>query len=139
IFIHNPLHLTCDLVAFNSSIVVLLLAAWRFWPNPDWRPWALPSVLTAILMMSLLAAFGLANHPGGGPAGLLEKLATAPRTVWSSLLSIKLLRGARPFDNSLPQSRWIRAAAHKHLGHPVQKNCQVPHSCGKPATPTRSG
>jgi len=94
LFIHEPLHLICDLIAFNATLLVLFLFAWRFWPDPRWKPWAYYSIATALLMMSFLTAFGLFNHPGG-PAGTMEKLATATRTLWSVLLTLKLLRGAR--------------------------------------------
>jgi hypothetical protein len=95
LFIHEPLHLICDLITFNSSLLILFLFAWRFWPDPRWKPWAYYSIFTALLMMCFLTAFGLTNHPGGGPAGAMEKLATVTRTLWSVLLTLKLLRGAR--------------------------------------------
>jgi len=94
LFIHYPLHLICDLIAFNSTLLVLFLFAWRFWPDTHWRPWAVYSFITAVLMMLFLTAFGVANHIGG-PAGIMEKLATATRTLWSVLLTRKLLKGAR--------------------------------------------
>jgi hypothetical protein len=95
LFIHNPLHLVFDLITFNSALLVPFLFAWRCWPHADWKPWAFYSIATSLLMMLLLTAFGLANHHSG-PAGLMEKLATVPRTLWSVLLTLKLLRGARP-------------------------------------------
>lgn len=94
LFIHYPLHLICDLIAFNSTLLVLFLFAWRFWPDAHWRKWATYSIITAALMMLFLTAFGVANRIGG-PAGIMEKLATATRTLWSVLLTRKLLRGAR--------------------------------------------
>ena len=95
LFIHDPLHHIYDLIAFNATLVFLLLFAWRFWPDARWKSWAYYSIATALLMMAFLTAFGLANHPGGGPAGVMEKLATVTRTLWSVLLTSKLLRGAR--------------------------------------------
>jgi len=95
LFIHEPLHLVCDLITFNATLLMLFLFAWRFWPDPRWKPWAYYSIFTALLMMCFLTAFGLTNHPGGGPAGAMEKLATVTRTLWSVLLTLKLLRGAR--------------------------------------------
>lgn len=94
LFIYEPLHLICDLIAFNATLLVLFLFAWRFWPDPRWKPWAYYSIVTALLMMAFLTAFGLANHPGGGPAGAMEKLATVTRALWSGLFTFKLFRGA---------------------------------------------
>lgn len=94
IFIYEPLHTSCDLVAFNSAMLGLFLFAWRFRREPAWRGWTAFSIATALAMMGFLTAFGLANHLGG-PAGLFEKLATCTRTVWSALLTTRLLGGRR--------------------------------------------
>jgi hypothetical protein len=93
VFIHNPLHLVCDLIAFNSALLVLFTFAWRFRCQVRWKGWSAYSLFTAILMMAFLAAFGAANHLGG-PAGLLEKLAASTRTLWSAILVARLLAGA---------------------------------------------
>jgi hypothetical protein len=95
IFIRSVPHLACDLVAFNAALCVLFLFAWRFRGDPHWRGWTAYSILTAIAMMALLFAFGMANHLGG-PAGLMEKLATIVRTTWSVLFVRRLLAGDRP-------------------------------------------
>ena len=92
IFIFNPLHLACDLVAFNSALLVLFLFAWRFRREPGWKGWTAYSIVTALVMMAFLAAFGFANHLGG-PAGLMEKLASCTRTLWSALFAGRLLAG----------------------------------------------
>ncbi|MGO9794470.1 MAG: DUF998 domain-containing protein [Terracidiphilus sp.] len=94
VFIYEPLHLVCDLIAFNSGLLVLFTFAWRFRRDGRWKGWSAYSLVTAILMMGFLAAFGAANHLGG-PAGLLEKLAASTRTLWSAFLAARLLRGAR--------------------------------------------
>jgi len=94
IFIHEPLHLVCDLIAFNSALLVLFLFAWRFSGDRQWKGWTTYSILTALLMMAFLTAFGVANHLGG-PAGAFEKLATLMRTSWSVLLVEKLYSGRR--------------------------------------------
>lgn len=93
VFIHDPLHLVCDLIAFNSGLLVLFAFAWRFRRDDQWKGWSAYSLITAILMMALLAAFGAANHLGG-PAGLMEKLAASTRTLWSAILAARLLAGA---------------------------------------------
>lgn len=94
IFVRSTPHLACDLVAFNAALCVLFLFAWRFRRDPRWHGWTAYSFLTAIAMMALLFGFGMANHLGG-PAGLMEKLATIVRTSWSVLFVSRLLAGAR--------------------------------------------
>ncbi|HZP07305.1 MAG TPA: DUF998 domain-containing protein [Terracidiphilus sp.] len=93
IFIYEPLHLICDLIAFNSSLVVLFLFAWRFRFEGNWKGWSVYSILSAVAMMAFLAAFGFETHLGG-PAGLMEKLASATRTIWSVAFTIRLFTGA---------------------------------------------
>jgi hypothetical protein len=93
VFIRPVPHLVCDLLAFNAALCVLFLFGWRFRRDPRWRGWTAYSILTAIAMMALLFGFGMANH-FGGPAGLMEKLATVVRTTWSVLLVARLLAGS---------------------------------------------
>lgn len=92
VFVYEPLHLVCDLIAFNSALLVLFLFAWRFSGDACWKGWTAYSILTALLMMAFLTAFGVASH-SGGLAGLFEKLASLTRTVWSALLVGRLYSG----------------------------------------------
>ncbi len=94
IFIHEPLHMVCDLIAFNLALLVLFFFAWRFSRESHWKGWTAYSIVTALLMMAFLTAFGIANH-FGGPAGAFEKLASFTRTPWSVLLVLKLYSGRR--------------------------------------------
>ena len=93
-FIYEPMHLVCDLVTFNSSLLVLFLFTRPFSRNPSWRGWIVYSILTAITMMLFLTAFGIANK-NHGLAGLYERLAVLPRSIWSIILAGKLLRGKK--------------------------------------------
>ncbi len=99
VFIHEPLHMVCDLVAFNATLVFLFLFAWRFWNDPRWKRWGAYSIATAVLMMGFLTAFGISNGRGG-PAGAFEKVAVAVRTTWSVLLVARLLLA----ENLAPRS-----------------------------------
>lgn len=92
IFIDDPMHLVCDLIAFNSSLIVLFLFAWRLSHESRWKGWSAYSIVTAFIMMAFLTAFGIANHLGG-PAGLMEKLASCIRILWSAWLTARLLTG----------------------------------------------
>ncbi len=86
-------HMICDLIAFNSTLCVLFTFAWRVRHDQRWRGWPTGSVLTAVAMMVCLFLFGLLDHLHG-PAGLMEKLATAVRTLWSVVLVSRLVSGA---------------------------------------------
>jgi Protein of unknown function (DUF998) len=92
IFVHEPMHMVSDLIAFNSALMVLFLFAWRFAGDDRWKGWTALSIVTALLMMAFLMAFGVANNVGGA-AGLFEKLATLTRTSWSVLLVQQLYAG----------------------------------------------
>lgn len=92
IFIYEPLHTACDLVAFNSALLVVFFFAWRFRHETGWRGWTTYSMVTGLTMMASLAAFGFANHLHG-PAGLMEKLASSIRTLWSAIFVARLLSG----------------------------------------------
>jgi len=86
-------HTLCAFIAFNAGLCVLLIFAWRVRHDTRWSHWATGSILAAVAMMTFLLCFGLLNHRGG-PAGLMEKLATAIRTIWSVALVSHLLSGA---------------------------------------------
>jgi hypothetical protein len=45
--------LVCDLIAFNSSLVVLFLFAWRFSGDSRWKGSTAYSILTALLMIGV--------------------------------------------------------------------------------------
>jgi hypothetical protein len=92
-FLRPVPHMICDIVAFNSSLCVLFLFAWRVRGDLQWRRWNAGSILTAVAMMICLFLFGLLNH-FGGPAGLMEKLATVIKTLWSVALVTRLVSGA---------------------------------------------
>jgi hypothetical membrane protein len=87
-------HMLCALIAFNADLCVLFLFAWRVRHDIRWRGWPTGSLLSAAAMMAFLFSFGMLNH-FGGPAGLMEKLATGVRTIWSVALASRLLAGVR--------------------------------------------
>lgn len=89
----TPAHNIFAILAFDAALGVLFTFAWRVRRDPRWRGWAMGSVLSALAMMACLSSFGIMNH-FGGPAGLMEKLATVVRTAWSVALSSRLLSGA---------------------------------------------
>jgi len=92
LFIYEPMHLICDLITFNSTLLVLIFFTWQFYKTRGWNGWIVYSILSALLMMGFLAAFGAANAAHTIP-GLYERLAVVPRTVWTIVFVSKLLSG----------------------------------------------
>jgi Protein of unknown function (DUF998) len=105
IFTRDPLHLFCDILALAPGVVASFVFARRFAGDPRWRGWATYSIVTAILAVVLLIAFGVAlTH--NGPAGLFEKMATLVRSTFLLLLAARLL--ASP-GRLAPQEGALRA------------------------------
>lgn len=94
VFMYEPLHTLCDIIVFNSAMIVMFLFAWQFYKTKSWQGWIVYSLVAAFMMMALLAAFGVANAWHGW-SGLFERLAVLPRTLWSIVLIIKLIKGRR--------------------------------------------
>lgn len=88
----TALHMVCAFIAFDAGLCVLFCFAWRVRHDARWRGWAAFSSLTAVAMMAFLFCFGMMNR-FGGPAGLMEKMATVVRTIWSVALVTRLLSG----------------------------------------------
>jgi len=94
LFIHDPFHMIASMIAFISLVIGFFLFAWLFYNDNRWKGWATYSIVSAILMMTLLALFGISKN-SGGPAGLYERLAVAVRSLWSLLFTVKVMCGAR--------------------------------------------
>jgi hypothetical membrane protein len=94
LFIHDPFHTIASMIAFISLVIGFFLFAWLFYNDNRWKGWAIYSIVSAILMMTLLAMFGISKS-SGGPAGLYERLAVAVRSLWSLLFTVKVMCGAR--------------------------------------------
>jgi Protein of unknown function (DUF998) len=63
----------------------------RFAREPRWRGWATYSIITGLLFIALLAAFGMASGTPSAPAGLFEKLATIQASIYTIALCTRLL------------------------------------------------
>lgn len=92
IFLRDPLHLFCDILALAPGVVASFVFAWRLAGDPRWRGWATYSIATAILTVLLLITFGV-ELTHNGPAGLFEKLAVVVRSTFGVLLTMRLLAG----------------------------------------------
>ncbi|MGH2441538.1 MAG: DUF998 domain-containing protein [Chloroflexota bacterium] len=87
--LHAQIHNLATLVSLTATIAGFLVLARRFVHEPKWHGWAAYAVLTAALMVILLAAFGSVNP--GGPGGMFEKLATIAALLFNVALVSRLL------------------------------------------------
>lgn len=89
--VHGIIHNLGAFVTITAIAVGCFVLARRFAEEPRWRGWAVYAVVTGLLTMALIAAFGAMNGHAGAPAGLLERLATGINTVLSVLVFTRLL------------------------------------------------
>lgn len=89
---HGLIHNIASSVSLVSILLTCIVTVWRFAKEPQWRKWTPYYVISAIFMMVCLAAFG-ASLASNGPAGLFERIATAPLSILGLLAVIRLLRG----------------------------------------------
>lgn len=104
VFVRDPLHTIGDFVSFLAMLAGFVVIARRFAAEPRWRGWAAYSLVSAVAILALLAAFGYAQGHGG-PAGLLERLAVLVRSVWSLLFVGRLLLAGADFGPTAPAAR----------------------------------
>lgn len=90
--VHGLVHLLGTLLLFIARVAWCFVMARRFARESLWRGWATYSVITAILMMVFLAAFGMTSA-ATGPAGLFERMATIATSLLTLLLAARLLIG----------------------------------------------
>jgi hypothetical protein len=87
--LHGEIHIIGAFVLIGTIVFAFLVMAWHFARTLHWWGWAAYSVLGALLTLVFMALFGMAQHHGG-PAGLYERLATGPETIWGALLLARL-------------------------------------------------
>jgi hypothetical protein len=92
---HAVVHTLSAFVSITAIAIGSFVLARRFAVEPRWRGWTLYAVLTGLLTIGLIAAFGAANSHPGAPAGLLERLATGVNTVLSLAIFGRLLLDRR--------------------------------------------
>ena len=90
--LHGSIHTSVSFVSLIATIALLFVLASRLSVERGWRGWPTWLRTTAVLMMALLAAFGVAMATGHGPAGLFEKAASIAVTVPGTVFLIRVLR-----------------------------------------------
>lgn len=89
----GTIHLAFASLTITSMALGFFVLARRFARQPHWRGWATYSVVTGILTIVFITVFGILNGQQSGIAGVFERLATVPATVWGIIFFTRLWRG----------------------------------------------
>jgi hypothetical protein len=113
---HDLLHNIGLALAATALAARCFVLARRFAREPRWRGWATYSIITGILFIALLAAFGMTTGTPSAPAGLFEKLATIQASIYTIALCTRLLattgQVSPAYRNNSPARQGDRAMTH---------------------------
>lgn len=87
----GPIHNVVSYLSLIATVAGLFILAARLHRSPGWRGWASTAMVTAVLEMGLLAAFGRLTTPSGG-GGVFEKLATIIVAAFIVALTARVLK-----------------------------------------------
>jgi hypothetical protein len=95
--LHGTIHGVAGLVAFTSLPLACFVVARRFAGDPNWKGWALYSVVTGAVVIGLFIAFtavSTLDEKGvlpNSPTGLLQRIAIIAGWSWIASLAVRLL------------------------------------------------
>ena len=99
--LHGTIHGVAGLIAFILLAIACFVMARRFAGDPNWKGWALYSVLTGIAVIGLfivftaIAALDESGVLPNSPTGLLQRIAIILGWGWIALLALRLSRQMR--------------------------------------------
>ena len=99
--LHGMIHGANAPISFGSLTIAIFVMAWRFASDPEWRGWALYTLVSGILLVGFFIAcivVAVLDQKGilpNSPTGLLERIAIVIGWGWIALLAIRLLRQMR--------------------------------------------
>jgi hypothetical membrane protein len=99
--LHGIVHGVAGLIAFSSVAIASFVMARRFAGDPNWKGWALYSLVTGVLVVVFFIAATTASALdengvlSGSPTGLLQRLAIIAGWGWIALLAMRLLSKMR--------------------------------------------
>ncbi len=103
--VHGTLYSIFAWVLILSLAQGCFASAAQFARVPNWRGWAVYSVITGVLILVFLGAFvqGASGHLAGlvPLAGLFERLSTGSYALWSCLLLVTLLFQKRQVEDTM--------------------------------------
>ena len=90
---HGIVHVIFAFVAITAIALDFFVIARRFAKEPHWRGWATFAVIWGILTIVFIAIFGTLNGQHSQIAGVFERLATAPATIFGIVFLTRLWLG----------------------------------------------
>jgi len=99
--LHGTIHGVNAIITFGSLAIAIFILARRFAGDPNWKGWALYSLVTGVLVVAsfIAATFVSALDEGGvlqgSPTGLLQRIGIIAGWGWIALLAIRLLSQMR--------------------------------------------
>lgn len=106
---HSTLHGLAGLGAFGSLAAACFVLARRFRGDPQWRGWALYSVVTGVVVVlsfvgsNAAAVLDMTGTWPGAPTGLVQRIGIIAGWSWVSFFALRLLR-ATPEPADMSQS-----------------------------------
>lgn len=97
--LHGIIHLIATFASLTARVIWCFVMARRFAREAHWRGWATYSIVTGVLMLLFLNAFGQAMS-NNGPAGLFERLTIIVTSLLTVLLATRLLVGTGRVSSS---------------------------------------
>src|SRR5437667_5018678 len=102
--LHGTIHGVAGLIAFSSLAIASFVMARRFAGDPNWRGWALYSIVTGVLVIvffiasTTVSALDESGVLPGAPTGLFQRFAIIAGWSWIALLAIRLLSKMRSHE-----------------------------------------
>jgi len=99
--LHGTIHGVNAILAFGSLAAACFVLSRRFVGDPNWKGWALYSLVTGVLVVvTFIAATAVSamDESGvfpGSPTGLIQRIGIIAGWGWIELLAIRLLRYMR--------------------------------------------
>ena len=113
--LHGPVHFFAGGLAFFIGLsATCFVFARRFAGDPQWRGWAATSVAAGVLVLAFFVAYAVvaARVPGGGPAGLLERISIFTGLAWLAFFALRLLSQMRLSASSTRSAMEVDTAKH---------------------------
>lgn len=101
---HGVVHFALLFVIIFAMMAGLFIMARRFSGDPHWRGWVAYSVISALLINTFIALFGITNGHHFEFAGVFERLATNIEGLWGLVLLGRLWAGVRFMKGPIPKA-----------------------------------